>query len=558
MALFIEIACKVVGGLGIFLLGMKYMSDGLQTIAGNRLRTLISAVTNNRFMAVTIGLLVTCVVQSSSITTVMAVGFVNSGFMTLAQSMGVVMGANIGTTITGWILVLKIGKAGLPILGIAALVFRFSKRDGLRFIAMVFMGLGMIFFGLELMKNGFQPLREAPDFEKWFHAFNADTYIGVLKCAAIGCMLTLIVQSSSATLGITIGLAVTGIVTFRSAAALILGENIGTTITAYLASLGATTNAKRAAYWHVIFNVIGVLWITAIFPWYIEIIERFLNMDPTTAVVKDGIPIYPYVTIAIAIVHTVFNITNTLLFLPFVNFFKDFLIRVVPDTPYKEPPHLTHLDVRVVESPAIGVEQSRAEILRMCETTRKMMTQLEEIINNGEPDDRNVKKLFNREEILDTLQKEIVVFLTTILSGSTTLEVADEGRRQLRMADEMETISDYLANILKYRLRLNKSNLEYTQAEQEDLIDLHKAVTAYFDFATTSFENRNQDVLRKAHAEGGTIQSKFKDLRHKHLTAVSEVQTDPLVNVLLIDTLTAYRRISGHIYNFLEALAGEK
>jgi len=233
----------VIGGLGVFLLGMKNLSEGLQAIAGSGLRRMISWVTDNRFMAIGVGALITMLVQSSSITTVMVVGFVNSGFMTLSQAIGVVMGANVGTTITGWILVLKIGKYGLPIAGAAAFVYLFAKRDRIRYLAMAILGLGLVFFGLEVMKDGFAVVKELPAFELWFQKFSADSYLGVLKCAAVGCILTFFVQSSSATLGITIGLAQLGVIEFETAAALVLGENIGTTITAWLASFGATTNA---------------------------------------------------------------------------------------------------------------------------------------------------------------------------------------------------------------------------------------------------------------------------------------------------------------------------
>ncbi len=191
---------NVIAGLGVFLLGMKYMSEGLQTIAGRRLRSMIGAATSNRFMGMGVGAGVTCLVQSSSVTTVMVVGFVTAGFMTLTQAIGVIMGANIGTTITGWILALKIGKYGLPIMGVAALVFRFANKDRLKFLAMAIMGMGMIFFGLELMKDGFKPIRGMEDFEAWFSTFQADTYLGVLKCAAVGCVLTMIVLTVLATI----------------------------------------------------------------------------------------------------------------------------------------------------------------------------------------------------------------------------------------------------------------------------------------------------------------------------------------------------------------------
>ena len=276
---FLELIFQLLGGLGIFLLGMKSMSDGMQAVAGSSLRRLIGVVTNNRLAATLVGIFVTCVVQSSSITTVMVVGFVNSGVMALSQAIGVIMGANIGTTITGWILVLKIGKYGLPILGAAAFGYLFSKNERRRYTAMAIMGVGMVFFGLELMKDACAIIKQMPDFEAWFSLFKADTYLGVLKCALVGCVMTTLVQSSSATLGITISLASQGVISYETAAALVLGENIGTTITALFASLGATTNARRAAYFHVIFNMLGVLWITAIFSWYVKLVPQIVDVD---------------------------------------------------------------------------------------------------------------------------------------------------------------------------------------------------------------------------------------------------------------------------------------
>ncbi|MBC8372191.1 MAG: Na/Pi cotransporter family protein, partial [Planctomycetes bacterium] len=402
---------NVIAGLGVFLLGMKYMSEGLQTIAGRRLRTMIGAATSNRFAGMAVGTGVTCLVQSSSVTTVMVVGFVTAGFMTLTQAIGVIMGANIGTTITGWILALKIGKYGLPIMGVAALVFRFANKDRLKFLAMAVMGMGMIFFGLELMKNGFKPIRGMEDFEAWFSTFSADTYLGVLKCAAVGCVLTMIVQSSSATLGITIGLASTGVIPFHTAAALVLGENIGTTITAYLASIGTTTNAKRAAYAHVIFNVLGVIWITALFRPYVYLVEQFIRIDPyaTTTAVEGGKDVvnFPHVTAAIAAVHTGFNVANTLLFLPFTNQLAALLTRFVPDRDFKETPHLTMLDSHLADTPVIGIEQSRKEVNRMADTLDNMLPRLREVIADGATDEKNIQKIFHKEEVLDIMQKEV-------------------------------------------------------------------------------------------------------------------------------------------------------
>jgi len=547
-----EMIFMVVGGLGVFLLGMKYMSEGLQAIAGNRLRRLIGAVTNNRLMATGVGTAVTTLIQSSSVTTVMVVGFVNAGFMTLSQAIGVIMGANIGTTITGWILVLKIGKYGLPLLGVAALVYRFAKRERWRYMAMVAMGLGMVFFGLELMKNGFKPIRGLDEFEKWFLMFSADTYWGVLKCAAVGCVLTLIVQSSSATLGITIGLASTGVIPFETAAALVLGENIGTTITAFLASLGTTTNAKRAAYAHVVFNLLGVVWVTALFTPYIWCVTKFLSFsgtDPYNIV---------HVTAGIATVHTVFNVTNTLLFLPLTNKLANLLTRVVPEKAYKEAPHLTHLDGRLAETPQIGIEQSRIETLRMGEMVKKMMGRLRGCISSEEMDDGIIKKIFHAEEVLDIMQREVVIFLTELMTDSLSYDTAEAGRRQLRIADEYESISDYITNILKLHLRLQKANKRLAPEDQADILALHDEVAEYFDLVHTGYQQRHEDIVSKAHARSGEITHRVRELRDSHLAGVRATSTEPLVTVIYTDVLNAYRRVKDHSMNVAEALAGGK
>ena len=540
-----------IGGLGIFLLGMKNMSEGLQAVAGSSLRRMISMATSNRLMATGVGMLVTILVQSSSITTVMVVGFVNSGFMTLSQAIGVIMGANIGTTITGWILVMKIGKYGLPILGAAAFAYLFSKSDRIRYVAMAIMGLGMIFFGLELMKDGFSTIKDLPEFEAWFHRFEADSYPGVLKCALVGCLLTFIVQSSSATLGITIGLAVTGVIQFDTAAALVLGENIGTTITAWLASRGTTSIAKRAAYFHVIFNLIGVAWITAIFiDFYLPMIKSIVSID------NAGNPLD--VTAAIATTHTLFNVTNTVLFLPLAGYFATLLQKIVPERAIKEKPHLTSLDVRMLETPVIAIEQSRVEILRMADACNKMMDWLKASLAEEEPDHAIVQKLFHREEVLDTIQDEVVAFMTHLLAGNVPHTIIDEGRRQLRMADEYESISDYLTSILKFHLKLRNQGHLFPEKERDEILSLHDQVADYVAMITRSYELRHREVITKANSLGDEISHRVKELRDTHMAGLSEVKIEPYVNVAYTAMLNSYQRVRDHGLNIAEALAGEK
>ena len=554
----VQMACTLVGGLGIFLLGMKNMSEGTQAVAGNSLRRLISAVTNNRLLATTVGLVVTCLVQSSSVTTVMVVGFVNSGIMNLMQAIGVIMGANIGTTITGWILVLQVGKYGLPMLGAAAFVYLFARGDRWRYVAMAIMGVGMVFFGLELMKNACADIHSLPDFEAWLRRFRADSRLGVMQCMTVGCALTMIVQSSSATLGVTIALALTGAISYPSAAALVLGENVGTTITAVLASIGATTNARRAAYFHVIFNMLGVTWMFFIFFWYVRFVPWVISADVGREVVKNGVVTFPETTAAIAATHTIFNVTNTLLFLPFLQVFAHILERFVPESGHKETPHLTSLDVRMLETPVIAIEQSRAELLHMASGCNKMMAWLKQLATQDAPDHALIKKLFHREEVLDTIQDEVIAFISDLLTANLPHAITDEGRRQLRMADEYESISDHIADLLKFRLKLSGQGYCFSAEQQASLLVLHGMITEYLAIIAQAYQQRFPEVITKATSLGREIKHQVKLLHKEHLDGLSREKMEPQVNVAYMATLTSYLRVRNDALNVAEAVAGLK
>jgi phosphate:Na+ symporter len=540
----LTLLCGLLGGLGIFLLGMKNMSEGMQAVAGTGLRRMIATATDNRFLATGVGALVTCVVQSSSITTVMVVGFVNSGVMELAQAIGVIMGANIGTTITGWILVLDIGQYGLPLLGLAAFVYLFSKGDKKRYWALFTMGVGMVFFGLELMKEACAVIKSMPDFNQWFHRFQAENYVGVLQCAFVGCVLTTLVQSSSATLGITISLAVEGIISYETAAALVLGENIGTTVTAYLASLGATTHARRAAYFHVMFNMIGVFWITLIFGWYVTLIRWLVPADDITA--------------RIAATHSVFNVVNTLLFLPIVPLFPRLLERIVPAKPFKEKPHLTDLDIRMLSTPLLAIEQSRKEILKMADGCAKMLDWLQTLAEQDVPDEKLAEQLREREGILDNIQDEITRFVTNLLSGSAPQTAAEEGRGQIRMAHEYESIGDYIDDIWKFDRKLRRSDLRFTDKQREALRELHALVANYV--CSVNAANREQDAAAFLRLVGLSkqIRRTIKEYRRDHLEDLSSITIDPQVSVAFMATLNAYARVRDHAQNIGEVISGDK
>ncbi|WP_353620787.1 Na/Pi cotransporter family protein [Stieleria mannarensis] len=555
-----KLILTVLGGLGLFLLGMKNLSEGLQAIAGNGLRRMISIVTDNRLMATGVGVLVTMLVQSSSITTVMVVGFVNSGFMTLTQAVGVIMGANIGTTITGWILVLKIGKYGLPLAGAAAFFYLFSKRDRIRYGALAVLGLGLVFLGLEIMKDGFAIVKELPEFEAWFKAFDAGTYLGVLKCALVGCVLTFIVQSSSATLGITIGLAQIGVIDFSTAAALVLGENIGTTITAWLASFGSNTNAKRAAYFHISFNLLGVAWITAVFPFYLMLV-RYIVAGDTAADMTLGAVSSAEITAAIAMAHTGFNVTNTIVFLPLAGYMASALIRIIPDRKslVDEEEHLTNLDIRMLESPVVAVEQSRVEVLRMVNACKQMMTWLQELLESDGPGKELRKKILDMEEELDVMQGEIVTFMSNLLVGNVPHDVVDEARRQLRLVDEYESISDCLATVVKAHRHLVRHDTQLPPDQQQELRELHAMVSEYLNRVSGYYEQLGHSGgVVEVLPHGESITKHAKSLYKRVLEKAPEEQLEVRSLVSYNRMVAAYRRVRDHLVNIAEALAGEK
>ncbi len=626
----LEIIFQVCGGLGIFLLGMKNMSEGMQAVAGERLRRMIGAVTNNRLLACGVGTLVTCIIQSSSVTTVMVVGMVNASIMNLLQAIGVILGANIGTTITGWILVIKISKYGLPLLGASSFFYLFSKRDSIRFFFMFLMGLGMVFFGLELMTQGFAPIKEMPGFIAWFHRFHPDTYFDVWKCVLVGAALTAIVQSSSATLGITMALALTGTIDYRTAAALILGENIGTTITAVLASLGAATNARRAAYAHVAFNVIGVCWITAIFTPYTNMVSwlttktqlrhlkavvvetnednlikqyakeyniseevlYFTHPDGyrvnlkgdvlpenssyvmagefEKAVQKHTLADLPLYTPAgtkysltgpaIALTHSGFNIVNTILFMPFIGLLARFLMWLVPDKKALEKPKLTYLNIRILDAPAIGIQQSYKELIKMAQTCQSMLKSFRSFLSNDEPNRELASKIFQKENDLDVIQKEIVEFIGEIMTGSISHELMQEASGQLRIADELESISDYIQGLMKLRLKVRDTQQKFSEGGLADLISLHDKVDQYLDLICQGIEREDSSLefFSEMQTKGLAITNLMKECRSRYLVRVGEGVTNPLLGLIYTDMLTAYRRIKDHAFNIVEVLVGEK
>ncbi len=570
-AILIDILKQVAGGLGIFLIGMRFMSEGMQAVAGPRLSRWISAATNNRYLAVVSGIGVTCVIQSSSATTVMVVGFVNSGLMSLMQAIGVIFGANIGTTISAWIMSLDLSKMGPILLGAAALPYLFAKRERTRNIGMALLGVGMLFTGLEMMSNGFKPLRQSAAVLAWFQSFEAVDYVGVLKCALVGCLVTILVQSSTATIGITIGLAEAGLISFDSAIALVIGENLGTTVTAFFASLGATRTARRAAYAHILFNMLGVLWVTAVFHWFFASAVHLLTgsivhlvrpeaigpAQDAGGLVADGH--FPHPRLGIAIAHSMFNIANTLVFLPFMGVFARIVTWMVPvqsaeaesaDERYKP----LFLDNLMLETPTLAIEQSHKEIVAMGETNLRLLEALKPLMRDDLRHPEQERSIADGEERLDAAQHAVMEFVSKLLTSNLSPAFGIEARRQLRRADEFESVSDYIRQAMKARNRLAKAGETFSPAAVEELARLHALTTSFAESVVEIVRGRKVADVPAAREMNAEVAKAVKECRSSHLNRLAKDEVTATKSVLYSDILVAYRRIKDHLLNVIDTL----
>ena len=540
--MYLDIAFNVLGGLGIFLFGMDSMSSGMQKLAGQRLKKILALLTTNRVVAILMGMFVTMLVQSSSVSTVMTIGFVNASLLTLKQALGVIFGANIGTTITGWILVLNIGKYGLPMVGAGAILYMFLKGEKAKTRALTFMGLGMIFLGLQLMSNGLKPVRSMPEFVRLFSLFSADTYFGVLKVAFIGALITAIVQSSSATLGITITLAVQGLIDYPTAVALVLGENVGTTITAFLATLNANANAKRAAYAHTIINTVGVIWVTAIFPYYLDFLSNFGSPEAN-------------ITMAIATAHTMFNVSNVIIFTPFIGYLADFLTKIVKDDEEKVSDRITHIDELMLKTPSVVVGQTKTEVLNMGKNISEMFNTLKEIYQtNRSITEDEVKKMRKIEDDLDIYQKEITTANFIILNNKNiTDNLKLDTKNNLEVCDEYETISDYLMRIINSLKRLQDNNIPLTEEEKNTLSTMNRDTEELFRNINTAYATKNKEMMLRSIEKANTITENYRVAKDKHLINAGCHETPiALLTTSYMDTFNYYRRVRDHIYNIIE------
>ena len=560
MSQMFSILIIVGGGLGTFLLGMKHLSEGLQAVSGSGLRRFMSLATSHRLAGVGTGVITTVIVQSSSIITVMAVGFVSSGLMNLSQAINVIIGSNIGTTATAWLIAFApdVKMLGLCVVLVGAALYFFQRNERLHNLGLAFMGLGCIFMGLYWMKEGMESVRSMPVVVDAFRSLDATTTWGLAKCVLVSLAFTAVVQSSAATTAIAMTLAQQGLLSFEAAAATVFGMNIGTTMTAWLAAFNGSAEARQTALAHTLFNVAGTI---LLFPFFVPaILPLATSFFPhyADAVTTNGVTTYPHMAAPMAAVHTIFNVITTLFFLPFTRQFARFVSRVIKAPP-AEKPHLSALKMSSYISPVIACDQALLEVGFMRDSGVELLAGIKDVLAGTATDSAEVH-ILHREEVLDNVQREITEFLGKIMVKRAPTEVSDRVRRLLRLSDELESVSDEAAAILKATRRLRKGGQNFSEQSCQTLLGIHEIVFSLAETVSGLIKSpRPRFDLAALQANSHDIGRRIHDARRNQLDRVGPDDPDSPVRVLAeLDILNAYERIRSCYINMAETLAGRK
>lgn len=546
------------GGLGMFLYGMHSMSDGIQKSTGSKMRELLGILTNNRFMAVIVGALITAIIQSSGATTVMVVGFVNAGIMTLGQAIGVIMGANIGTCITSWIVSLgQLGdtfKAVSPslyaplLVGIGAFMIMFAKKGKKKTIGEIIIGLGLLFIGLDFMKNSAADYTDLPIFTNAFALFGSNPFLGI----AIGALVTGIMQSSSASVGILQTLAATGgVVTTASAVYISLGSNIGSCFTALLSSIGAPRNAKRAAVMHLSFNVIGAV---------IFGVLMFILFRANPVVANGGIS-----SVGISIFHTIFNIVCTIILFPFANKLVSLsgaLVKAHNEEPAAEEDEeivtLRHLDERILETPSFAVENAILEVVHMGKTTHENMQRAFNAVLNY--DQSAVDKVYETEKTINSMEKMITEYLVKISNLSLNEDQHNIINDLFYSVSDIERVGDHTENIAELidRSRSGGREVVFSEDAREELKEIMDLVDNSFSFAMSAREKESIDDANQVVRYEDMVDNMEEELRETHIERLSKQLCKPTNGVVFLDIISNLERISDHAYNLAGYVMSEQ
>lgn len=550
------------GGLGMFLFGMKIMSEGLQKVAGKKMRKILGMVSNNRFVGCAVGTLVTSIIQSSSATTVMLVSFVDSGLMTLVQAIGVILGANVGTTVTAQLIAFQIEAYALPAIGAGVfLKFFVGRRRKWGYVGDVLLGFGLVFYGLSTMKMGIAPLRGDPTFISFFTRFNAEHMGGILLCVLVGTVLTMILQSSSATVGIVMALASQGLLGFEASVALILGDNIGTTITAELASVGATIGAHQTARAHTLFNVIGVVNIILFFPLFTKLIvwvtSTFLGIGAPDLIIGGE---RPNIARYIANSHTMFNVVNALFFLLVLPYLVKVAIWLTPhkkeEKELEELHHIKYLDSKYIDTPTVALAQARAEIVRMGEAVQVMYDDVINALNHRRL--KELSKWRKQEDTLDNLRREIGQFLVRVMQEEIMPEESREVASLMRVTNNLERFGDAIENIAQLMEDLIEENLYLSDKAVSDYKEITDEVRKFLNIALEAIRTEDKEVMAEAQEREDRINDMWEEMKADHIGRLQGGICAVDQGMIFEDMLTAFEKMGDYCYNISQAIAGLK
>ena len=550
---------KLLGALAMFLYGMKIMSEGLQKFAGDRLRNILTAMTTNRVTGVLTGLLITALIQSSSATTVMVVSFVNAGLLTLSQSIGVIMGANIGTTVTAWIISALGFKVDMAAMSLPLLAFGvpllFSGKSSRKSIGEFIFGFSFLFMGLSLLKENAPDLGKNPEMLSFVQNYTDMGFASVILFVLIGTVLTMIVQASAATMAITLIMCANGWISFELGAALVLGENIGTTITANLAALTGNVPSKRAAMAHLVFNVFGVIWVLCLFKpvtmgvsWFVEDVMK--TVDPAVAV-----------SFKLSAFHTAFNVCNVFVLIWFVKLIEKTVCKIIPQKETEEEYRLRFITGGLLSTAELSIVQARKEINLFAERMRRMFGMLNDLLHMTNENDFN--KLFSRiekyENISDNMELEIANYLNKVSEGRLSSESKLEIRGMLREVTEIESIGDSCYNLARTLNRKRNGGNDFTEKQYEHIHQMMQLTSDALAHMVAIVEDEHHAVdVNKSFNIENEMNNYRAQLKNRNVVDVNNKEYDYQMGVHYMDLIGECEKLGDYVVNVVEARTNVK
>lgn len=535
-----EMIFQFLGGLGLFLFAIKFMGDGLQKVAGDRLRDILDKFTTNPFMGVLVGIVVTVLIQSSSGTTVITVGLVSAGFMKLRQAIGVIMGANIGTTVTAFIIGIDVGEYAYPIMALGAILLFFFRKSSIQNIGQVLFGFSGLFIGLELMSSGMKPLRE------WQPFLDLTVNMSDIPILAVfvGTIFTLIVQSSSATVGILQGLYAEGLIPLEGALPVLFGDNIGTTITAILAALGASVAARRAAATHVLFNVVGTvvfMFLLVPFTHYVEWISGVLGLEEK---------------MQIAFAHGTFNVINTLIQLPFIGAWAWLVTRLIPgeDTTIEYKPK--YLDYSLVKSPSIAIGQAKQEVVRMGEYSVLGLQEAIQYLNTR--DQKHANTTMQLEEAINNLDQKSTDYLVSLSKKSLSGQDSKIHRALLENIRDIERIGDHFENIVEMIDYLENNRVKVSEEALKELNEMFELTAETVSLSIRSLDKSDVTFADEIFANEDKIDEMERKLRKRHILRLNDGICTGAAGIVFVDIISNLERIGDHAVNIVQSVIETK